>query len=113
MGGACDVGVVAYAVVVGVAAVVAVGAAVVVVGVSAVVVGASVQLEEELLDQLARAPLVDPIGDRAGARLRVAPMAPDAEVRAAYRLPTRHRGEIAVGPLEVEAGVGGNWDEAH
>lgn len=48
--------------------------------------------------------LVDPIGDRAGARLRVAPLAPGSEVRAAYRLPTRHRGEVAVGPLEVETG---------
>ncbi len=48
--------------------------------------------------------LVDPIGDRAGARLRLAPLAPGADVRAAYRLPTRHRGEIGVGPLVVESG---------
>lgn len=46
--------------------------------------------------------LVDPIGDRAGARLRLAPLPAGDTVRAAYRLPTRTRGEISVGPLRVE-----------
>lgn len=46
--------------------------------------------------------LVDPIGDRAGARLLLAPLAPGRIGRAAYRLPTRQRGEIPVGPLRVE-----------
>lgn len=46
--------------------------------------------------------LYDPIGDRAGARLRLAPLAPGARTSAAYRLPTRQRGEVAVGPLQVE-----------
>jgi uncharacterized protein (DUF58 family) len=48
--------------------------------------------------------LVDPIGDRAGARLRLAPLPAGGSVRAAYRLPTRTRGEVAVGPLQVEVG---------
>lgn len=48
--------------------------------------------------------LVDPIGDRAGARLRLAPLPVGGTVRAAYRLPTRSRGEISVGPLQVEVG---------
>lgn len=48
--------------------------------------------------------LVDPIGDRAGARLRLAPLPAGGSVRAAYRLPTRTRGEVAVGPLLVEVG---------
>lgn len=48
--------------------------------------------------------LVDPIGDRAGARLRLAPVPAGGSVRAAYRLPTRTRGEVAVGPLQVEVG---------
>ncbi|QYG92781.1 DUF58 domain-containing protein [Iamia sp. SCSIO 61187] len=46
--------------------------------------------------------LVDPIGDRAGARLRLAPLPVGGTVRAAYRLPTRTRGEVSVGPLQVE-----------
>ncbi len=48
--------------------------------------------------------LVDPIGDRAGARLRLAPLGRGATVRAAYRLPTRTRGEVSVGPLWIEVG---------
>jgi uncharacterized protein (DUF58 family) len=46
--------------------------------------------------------LVDPIGDRVGARLRLSPVPAGTTVRAAYRLPTRTRGEVAVGPLQVE-----------
>lgn len=45
---------------------------------------------------------VDSIDGRAGARLRVAPVGPGATARAAYRLPTRARGEIGIGPLTVE-----------
>lgn len=48
------------------------------------------------------ATLTDPIGDRAGARLRLAPVPRGAVVRAAYRLPTPARGEIGIGPLSVE-----------
>jgi len=48
--------------------------------------------------------LVDPIGRRAGARLRLAPVPAGGAVRAAYRLPTRTRGEVTVGPLQVEVG---------
>jgi len=46
--------------------------------------------------------LDDPIGDRVGARLRLAPLPAGTATRAAYRLPTRRRGEVSVGPLAVE-----------
>lgn len=46
--------------------------------------------------------LADPIGDGAGARLHLAAMGAGTTVRAAYRLPTRHRGAIPVGPLQAE-----------
>lgn len=46
--------------------------------------------------------LVDPIGGQPGARLVLAPLGPGHSVRATYRLPTHQRGEISVGPLEVE-----------
>lgn len=46
--------------------------------------------------------LDDPVGDRTGARLRLAPLPPGASSRATYRLPTRRRGEVSVGPLALE-----------
>lgn len=46
--------------------------------------------------------LRDPVGDRTGARLVVAPLLPGRTVRATYRLPTHMRGEVAVGPLVAE-----------
>lgn len=69
-------------------------------------VGAPARVEIDVAS-LGRAPtpvlsLVDPIGDRGGARLRLAPLPVGGTVRAAYRLPTRTRGEVSVGPLQVE-----------
>lgn len=46
--------------------------------------------------------LRDPIGDRIGARLVVAPVPPGDTVGATYRLPTHHRGEVPIGPLVAE-----------
>jgi uncharacterized protein (DUF58 family) len=46
--------------------------------------------------------LRDPVGGTRGALVHLAPLRPNGLVRAAYRLPTDHRGIVAVGPLEVE-----------
>ena len=46
--------------------------------------------------------LVDPIDGRRGARLRLAPIGSGEVRRAAYRLPTRTRGELHIGPMSVE-----------
>lgn len=46
--------------------------------------------------------LVDAIDDQPGARVRMAPIDRGAVVGAAYRLPTRARGEVRIGPLSVE-----------
>ena len=48
--------------------------------------------------------LRDGVSGTAGAELLLAPLQPGGRVRAAYRLPTRRRGVITVGPLEVELG---------
>ena len=46
--------------------------------------------------------LVDPVGGSTGARLLLAPLDPGGSTRATYRLPTRRRGEVKVGPLRAE-----------
>jgi uncharacterized protein (DUF58 family) len=48
--------------------------------------------------------LRDGVSGTAGAELLIAPLEPSARIRASYRLPTRKRGVITVGPLEVELG---------
>src|SRR5262245_24238987 len=48
--------------------------------------------------------LRDGVSGTAGAEILVAPLEPAGRVRAAYRLPTRQRGIITVGPLDVELG---------
>lgn len=46
--------------------------------------------------------LSDPVAGTKGARLHLAPLIGDQEARAAYRLPTDHRGVIEIGPLSLE-----------
>ena len=48
--------------------------------------------------------LRDGVSGTIGAELLLAPLERNGRVRAAYRLPTRHRGVITVGPLEIELG---------
>jgi uncharacterized protein (DUF58 family) len=48
--------------------------------------------------------LRDGVSGTAGAELLLAPLEPAGRIRASYRLPTRRRGVITVGPLEVELG---------
>jgi len=48
--------------------------------------------------------LRDGVSGTPGAELLLAPLEPAARIRASYRLPTRRRGIITVGPLEVELG---------
>src|SRR5215207_1623220 len=53
----------------------------------------------------ARTPVLrlrDPVGGTRGATLHLAPLARRATARAAYRLPTAHRGVVPVGPLTLE-----------
>lgn len=73
-------------------------------------VGTTARVELEISSSPHRATsvltLVDPIGDRTSARLRLAPMPPRVSTRAAYRLPTRRRGEVPIGPLAIE------WSDA-
>lgn len=45
--------------------------------------------------------LRDSVSGTHGARLLVAPLAPGAVARSAYRLPTERRGVLSIGPLEV------------
>lgn len=55
----------------------------------------------------ARTPMLrlsDPVEGTQGARLRLAPLARGEIARAAYRLPTNHRGIVGVGPLRVRIG---------
>ena len=46
--------------------------------------------------------LLDPVAGTRGAQLVLAPLAPDQEAIAAYRLPTGRRGVVSVGPLRLE-----------
>lgn len=73
---------------------------------SRVHVGSRAAIEVEVTSTGRRATPVltlrDPVGDRAGARLAVAPLAPGHSVRATYLLPTHQRGEVPVGPLLAE-----------
>jgi uncharacterized protein (DUF58 family) len=48
--------------------------------------------------------LFDPVTGTRGADLLLGPLEPDVVARAAYRLPTEHRGVIQIGPLEVIVG---------
>jgi uncharacterized protein (DUF58 family) len=43
--------------------------------------------------------LIEPVGQTRTARMAVAPLAPDAEVSAGYRIPTERRGVLTIGPL--------------
>ena len=45
--------------------------------------------------------LTDPVAGTRGAALSLGPLRPQSAARAAYRLPTAHRGVIAVGPLRM------------
>jgi len=45
--------------------------------------------------------LLDDVSGTRGAQLAVGPLPPDGVARAAYRLPTEHRGVLQVGPLRV------------
>ncbi len=46
----------------------------------------------------------DHVGDSGGASLMLAPIRPSTTARVAYRLPSRRRGELLVGPLELGIG---------
>jgi uncharacterized protein (DUF58 family) len=46
--------------------------------------------------------LRDPVAGTRGALVHLAPLRPNGQVRAAYRLPTSRRGVVRVGPLELE-----------
>ena len=45
--------------------------------------------------------LCDPVSGTPGARVELGPLAHGARTRAAYRLPTRQRGQLEIGPLEL------------
>jgi uncharacterized protein (DUF58 family) len=48
--------------------------------------------------------LHDPVGERGGAVLHLAPIAAAERTTVSYRLPTERRGQLAVGPLELTYG---------
>lgn len=45
--------------------------------------------------------LVEPVGADRTARMSVAPLSPDSEVSAGYRIPTERRGVLTIGPLSA------------
>lgn len=57
--------------------------------------------------------LRDAVSGTRGANLLVAPLAPGAVTRAAYRLPTERRGVLEIGPLEVALGDPFGLTEVH
>ena len=59
---------------------------------------------EVLVEQIGRGrspgfELIEPVGENRTARMAVAPLAPDAQVSAGYRIPTERRGVLTIGPL--------------
>lgn len=59
---------------------------------------------EVLVEQIGRTrspafELVEPVGTTRTARMAVAPLGPDADVSAGYRIPTERRGVLTIGPL--------------
>jgi uncharacterized protein (DUF58 family) len=59
---------------------------------------------EVLVEQIGRTrspafELVEPVGATRTARMWVAPLGPDADVSAGYRIPTERRGVLTIGPL--------------
>jgi uncharacterized protein (DUF58 family) len=59
---------------------------------------------EVLVEQIGRGhspgfELIEPVGQTRTARMAVAPLGPDAEVSAGYRIPTDRRGVLTIGPL--------------
>jgi uncharacterized protein (DUF58 family) len=59
---------------------------------------------EVLVQQIGRSrspgfELIEPVGETRTARMAVAPLGPDAEVSAGYRIPTDRRGVLTIGPL--------------
>lgn len=46
--------------------------------------------------------LWEPVGDRGGAPMQLAPLPPGAAVSAAYRVPSSRRGVLRIGPLRAE-----------
>ncbi len=59
---------------------------------------------EVLVEQIGRGrspgfELIEPVGENRTARMAVAPLAPDSQVSAGYRIPTERRGVLTIGPL--------------
>ena len=52
--------------------------------------------------QTPRLKLWEPVGDKGGAPMQLAPLAPGESVSAAYRVPTTRRGVLRIGPLRAE-----------
>ncbi|MBK8333189.1 MAG: hypothetical protein IPL07_12595 [Acidimicrobiaceae bacterium] len=63
-----------------------------------------------------RLKLWEPVGDKGGAPMQLAPLGPGEAVSAAYRVPTTRRGVLRTGPLRAErtdplgpAGAASGW----
>ncbi len=63
---------------------------------------ARVELEVQALSRLPVLALVDPVEATVGARATIGPVSAGGTVTVAYRLPTRRRGPVQVGPLAAE-----------